>query len=452
MGELERTRALRNSVLRRTAATTVGARATSLAALLVITPLLAHELGIERYGVMVTLTSTAAILGIADFGIANGLISKLAASGWESPRTRSLVSAAEASLLAASAVGVVAAILLTWGLPWPTWLNAPSIADADLRWATLFALLGVALTLTTGLGQKMDLSRQRGHAVALWGSAASLAGPAGALVTSFSTSSLPLVVAAAALLPPLVLSLQTIAAIRSLPPHLRPSPAFAKREDVTELLRSGGVFVGLAVVIAASFQIDTLIVSSILGASAAALFSVVVRLFGLVGTTIQSSLTQLWAAFAEALSRDDVHWVKRTLIRTAAGAGGIALAVNLGLVFVGQRLVETWLGPGFHPTVGLLVAAGLWSAYSTAIHPLAMFLNGSQMQRTQLVAALPMAVVNVALSIYLARRIGSQGPLIGSLIAHVVCAGVPLGLVARRRLRTLERAANGRLARDVSLG
>lgn len=430
--------ARRNRFLRRAAIATLAMRALSIVALLGVTPLLARQLGVEMYGVVATLTSTAVILGIADFGIANGLITKIATAGWSSPRTASLLSAAGVILVTASLLGVCAAMALSWLLPWPRWLNAPTIASSDLRWATLYALLGGALTLTTSLGQKIDLARQRGHAVAIWGAAAVVAGPVGGLVVALVRPDLPIVVAAVALMPPIVLGCQTAVGIRSLPPELRPRRHLAKRTDIVESIRSGGVFLGLAIVIAVSFQMDALIVSSALGAAVAAQFNVVVRLFGLVGDTIRSALTQLWSAFADALARGEISWVKRTLARTTIGGGAAALVANLGVVLVGQRLVAIWLGPGFRPTLGLLIAAGLWSAYSTAAHPLAMFLNGSQMQGTELVAAIPMAVANLALSLYLVRHIGASGPLIGSLMAHVVCAGVPLGIVAIRRIRALE--------------
>ncbi len=439
---LEASGVTRTQFLRRAAITTIGSRVVSTVVLLGVTPLLARELGVETYGVLVTLTSAATVLGIADFGIANGLISKIASVGWESPRTRELLSAARLVLILASLLTVVVAVMLTLILPWPRWLNAPSIEEAELRWATLFALLGAALSLTTNLGQKVDLARQRGHAVAMWSTLAVLSGPAGALAVAILSPSLPLVVAAAALLPPLVLAGQTTLAIRSLPGYLRPALRLATRGDAAESLRSGGPFLGIGIAIALSFQLDSLIVSGVLGAAAAAQFSVVIRLFGLVGTTIQTSLTQLWSAFAEALSAGDVSWVKRMLVRTTVGAGGGVLIASTGLVYTGNWFIGIWLGSAFKPSTSLLVAAAAWTTYSAAIHPMVMFLNGAGLQRALLVAAVPMAVVNVGLSLYLTHRVGVAGPLIGSLLAHVLCAAGPMILLSSRKLRLEELASN----------
>lgn len=407
-------------------------------ALLVLTPLLIRELGTEKYGVLVTLTSTAAVIAMFDFGIANGLISKIASIGWQSPRTRSVLSAASVLLILASAIGALASVVLTSVLPWPRWLNASSVGEVELRWAVLFSLLGAALALTVSLGQKVDLARQRGHAVALWSTAAAISGPVGALVIARLGYGLPAVVAAAALVPQLVLACQTAQILGSLPRELRPGIEFATRAELIESLRTGAAFMGLSVVILVSFQVDTLIVSSILGASAAAHFSVVVRLFDVVKTTMQSSLSQLWSAFAEALSRGDLQWVRRTLLRASVFGGAVALGASAALVVLAPWFIDLWLGAEFHPPMGVLLGAAMWTTYSIAIHPITMFLNGAQLQRAELLAAIPMAVLNVALSIALTREIGSPGPLLGSLIAHVACAGIPLGLLTLGWLRKRE--------------
>jgi O-antigen/teichoic acid export membrane protein len=200
------------------------------------------------------------------------------------------------------------------------------------------------------------------------------------------------------------------------------------------------VFLGLAVVMAVSFQVDTLIVSSFLGAATAAQFSVTLRLFGLVPAFVQSSLSQLWPAFAEALNRGDLPWIERTIARSTILAGGVSAASALVLVLAGKPLIGMWLGPDFEPDTDLLVAAALWTSYLAAVHPLTMFLNGAQMQAAELAAAIPMAFVNVALSVLLTMQMGSPGPLIGSLAAHIMCAGIPLTVVARRKLRAQEPA------------
>lgn len=426
---------VRNRVLRQAVMASLGARALGAVALFALTPILTRLLGVEAYGVLMTLTSAGTVLALADFGISNSLVSRIATVGWDSPRTRCLLSSAAVLLVLASSLALTASAALTFLLPWPRWLNAPSLEPTSLRLAALFALVGASLTLTTGMGQKVDLARQRGDLVALWAAGAALSGPTAAVLVAAAGGSLPAVVAAAALMPPMVLGAQTVRMLTNLPPGLRLARSAVRRADILETLRTGGVFLGLAMVMAVAYQVDVLIVSSVLGAVAAAQFSLVVRVFALVGTTIQNSLSQLWSAFAEALGRSDIGWIRHTLVRSSALAGVIALAAGLVLVIFGRRLIGWWVGDELVPTLGLLIAACLWTAYSTLIYPLTMFLNGAQMQKEQLIAAVPMACANIGLSLLLTHEVGTPGPLLGSLFANLVFAGIPLTILVVRRLR-----------------
>lgn len=430
---------------------TVAARGVGALALLVLTPLLTRLLGVESYGVLVTLTSAATVLALADFGISNSLVSRIATVGWSSPRTQSLLSSAAVLLAVASVLAVLVSGLVTWVLPWPRWLNAPSLDSSSLRLSTLFALLGASLTLTTGLGQKVDLARQRGDLVALWAAGAALSGPAAAVVVAAAGGHIAAVVAAAALAPPLVLAVETARMLTRLPPELRLARSAVRRADIFETLRTGGVFLGLATVMAVAYQVDVLIVSSVLGAAAAAQFSLVVRVFALVGTTIQNSLTQLWSAFAESLTRHDIVWIRHTLIRSSALAGSVALAAGIVLVALGRPLIAWWVGDELVPSLALLVAACLWTGYSTLIYPLTMFLNGAQLQKEQLIAAIPMAGANIALSVLLTHRVGTPGPLLGSLVANLVFAGIPLTILVVRRLHAAG-SDDPRVAATAALG
>jgi O-antigen/teichoic acid export membrane protein len=431
-------RSVRDRLLRRTALVTVGTRAVTLVATLVLTPVLTRLVSVEQFGVLVTLTAATAALGIVDLGIANALISKIAVAGWQSPRTRGLLSAAIALLLAASLIGLALSAVLAWLLPWPRWLNAPSIQNVELRWAAFLALVGVALNVLTSLGQKVDLARQRGHHVAAYAAGAALAGPLAAVVAATLTSGLVPMIGAAVLVPPLVLAVQTTVVLSQLPASLRPRRQHITRGELRESLGSGGVFMGLAIVIAVSFEIDALIVSGVRGASAAAAFGIVVRLFGVLAGTVQGAVGQLWASFAEALARGDVEWVRATLKRWTLGAAAVTGTASLLLVFVGRAFISAWVGSGLAPSPGLLVTGALWFTYLAAITPLTMLLNGGQKQRVQLMAAIPMAVANVGLSLALTQRWGALGPLLGSLLAHALLNGGPMAVYTSRWLRRLE--------------
>lgn len=416
----------RDTRLRRAFLATISTRALGLIGTLALTPVLTRHLTLDQYGVLVTLTTASTVMGLSDLGVANSLISRIAVFGWDSPRTRQLLCSATALLLGAVLLGTLVAGVLSLALPWPVWLRAPSLSAHELRLATFFSLLGVAVGVGTSLGQKLELARQRGQAVALWSAVANLSGPLAAVATATASPHLIPVVAASALAPPLVLGVQTWRVLWQLPRGSRPDPRRATREDVRMTLSAGGAFMLLSIATFTAFQVDTLIVSGVLGASVAAVFSLVVRLFGLVSVTVQNSIAQLWATFADAISKGDREYVHATLRRWVMLCGGITGAASVGLIAVGRPFISAWAGPNFVPSWHLLLAAAAWYTYSAAAAPLLLLFNGAQLLRVQLSAVVPMAVLNVVLSLVFTRALGAAGPLWGSLLSHVLCVGIPL--------------------------
>ena len=87
------------------------------------------------------------------------------------------------------------------------------------------------------------------------------------------------------------------------------------------------------------------------------------------------------------------------------------------------------------PPISLLIAFALWNVYSLALTQCSYLLNAASIVGPQIGMATAMALVNIPLSIELTRRIGLSGPLYGSLISHVLFAGIPTVFLVRRVLR-----------------
>src|SRR5439155_16672913 len=88
-----------------TALTSAMAQAMSLVTLLITAPLSLDYLGVERYGLLITITSFAALFNFADLGIGNGLINAVSsAHGRDDPQ--------EVAVAVSSAFFVLCAVAL----------------------------------------------------------------------------------------------------------------------------------------------------------------------------------------------------------------------------------------------------------------------------------------------------------------------------------------------------
>jgi O-antigen/teichoic acid export membrane protein len=426
--------AARERALLRSALAAIASRGGTTLATLLLTPALVQALGIDGYGVLMTLTLTNMLLLLGDFGISNGLVSKLSLNKAGPEGARAIISSSYAIVASASALGLVVAGVLAVVLPWNSWTGADGVSALDIHVAAFIAFAGAALQLTTNLGQKIELARQRAHAASFWLGVANIGGPAVATIAATATHDIRWSVAGMALTPPLVFWVQSRRVIRSLPEDMRPRRADVSRALVKTLLSSGAQFTGIALLAAIAFQLDTLIVSSVLGSKAAATYSVTVRVFGLVSTTINVAVIQLWSAFADATKHGDIDWARRTLVRSTTFCAGGAAVLSTVLFLVGKPVVRLWLGDDLVPSTALLAAAAVWTVVSAASAPLAFFLNGNEKFRAQLVAGVPMAICNIGVSLWLVQSIGTSGVLWASSIAAVVFVWFPLGLVASRFL------------------
>jgi O-antigen/teichoic acid export membrane protein len=217
--------------------------------------------------------------------------------------------------------------------------------------------------------------------------------------------------------------------------HLRPESGHVSREVVNSLLRLGGLFFGLNLAVAAAYQSDTLITSAVLGASSAAVFAIALRMFGAASGLFAASLQQFWPALAEALARGDLEWTRRRFKQVLALSTALLAAASVLLVAFGQPVARIWVGESLVPPLGLLVAFAVWTVYAHVMSQCSILLNAGGVVGPQVAMAVAMVCVNVPLSIVLTRRIGLAGPLVGSLVAHILCEGFLTVFLVRRLLR-----------------
>jgi O-antigen/teichoic acid export membrane protein len=202
----------------------------------------------------------------------------------------------------------------------------------------------------------------------------------------------------------------------------------------------GGLFFVIQVAAAIGFQSDGLVLARILGPESVATYTVTQKLFLQVPFVLGYFLTPLWPAYAEAVARRDLMWVKRTLRRSMAAGFAVNLPAAVILFFSARWILGQWVGSAIQPPVALLAALAVWVGLNSLNGPLAMFFNGAGALRYQALTCVPMAAANLALSIFLTRRIGIAGVVLGSIIAQTLFCYLPALVYVPRLLRRLERA------------
>lgn len=397
-----------------------------------------HYLGAERYGVFATITAIAGLVGWADFGLGNGLISEVAAAQGrdDSDSTARAVSTAFFALLGlAVLLGVLFAAVYPF-VPWDSIFNVSGGAADGVGAAAAAFAVGVLMALPLGVVQRAEIGMQEMFVASAWQALGSLLGLAGIIVAVAVGASLPYLVLAVAVAPALALAGNGGELFLHRRPWLRPTLKRVDRDVAGALLRIGSLFFVLQIAIAVAYESDALVLTQILGPSAVTTYSVTMRVFLVVPALAGFVLAPLWPAYGEAISRGDTPWVRQTLRR--AVKGGLLLSVSGAalLALVARPFIDVWVG--FRPPYLLIAAAAIWVIVMTLGAVLAAFLNGARVIRAQIVLALLMMTANLGLSIAFTHWVGISGVIWGSIAAESAVVVIVLAVIAPRVLRRLD--------------
>jgi O-antigen/teichoic acid export membrane protein len=426
----------RDRAFRRSVTSGAGVRVLTVAFALLSVSISVRSLGDSAFGAVATLGTVVGMAGFADLGLGLGLMTRLAQSHGEDDGAlaKPLVSSAMVMLLP---LGLLVALIGTASsalLPWDRLLGSPGIPSGQVTASVIIFSVSVGVAIPASIGQRVLLGTQQGARANFWALLSSTAQLVAVVAAATLHAPAPGFVVATISVPVAVECVQSVRVLRR-HDHLTPARAQASRQMAGQLMRVGGLFLALNVVVAVAYQSDTLIVSTVLGATSAAVFAVGLRMFGTLTSFYGTSLQQFWPALAEALARGDLEWVRRRFKQVLVLSTATLALLSALLVLLGQPLARLWVGPSLVPSLGLLAAFAAWAVYSHAMSQCSILLNAARVVGPQVAAATAMACLNVPTSILLTRHIGLAGPLVGSLVAHVVCSGVPTVVLVRRVLR-----------------
>jgi len=394
--------------------------------LIVSVPLTLSYLGNERFGVWMTISSLAGLLAFLDFGIGNGLLNRVAHSAADAKRER-LPQVITNGLLLLSIVGVLvgaALLAVSYVIPWGSLIKVgdPALVSEIRASANTFAVVfGLSLPFL-GL-QRVFLGLQEGFLVHAATSIASIISLGLLLVVTSRQGAIPELIW-------VTIGVQAIAPIVLFPLLLRrrllaPCSLLQFRNDGSALLRTGGVFFVLQLGTMVAWGSDSLIVSSMLGASQVAILAVTYRLFQFVTQPLAMVTNPLWAGYADAAARKDSKYIRQTLKTSMVWSFSIALIGAVIVLAFHRWLIAHWTSNSVEVPVFLAMGYAAWSVLDATGNAFAMFLNGLGILRPQLIVVLLFCLVAIPLKIVLVSQIGVVGIILATLISYVLTVALP---------------------------
>lgn len=407
--------------------------------LVVTVPLTLTYLGEERFGVWMTIGSLAALLSFLDLGVGNGLINRVAKAKAETEQTV-LPSVISHGLFVLLSVGVIVGVLLFCLVQYLPIAYLIKVADpvvvdetktSILVFCAIFAAsvpLGGLQKIFQGLQLSWVAYAARGlgaifSLLLVYFLAQQKAGVPALLLATYGVQTLVF-----------LLLLYRLAKDKMLCfPKYRAGSFF---QETKELLGVGGLFFVLQIGYLVGWSSDSLIVSSVLGASEVTKLAVMQRLFQFVFLPLSIMNSPLWGAYADANANGDhdfiSHALRNSMVRTVvlAGVGCLCIVLFSPIIF------KIWLQENVHIPFDLVATYGVWIFIQCAFMPVSMLLNGLGIVKAQVMVVMAFCITCLPLKFFLVQHVGVVGVIQAAIIAYLVTAVIPyIVLLTREPLR-----------------
>jgi len=421
--------------------TAFGGRGLSMMLSLISVPLTLKYLDPERFGLWVTMSATLGWLGIADLGLGNGLtnaITKAAAVGNVADEHEAI----STSFVMVGKVSLGMALLFCAIFPIVPWGRVFAVSTAippgELRMAVAMMAGIFFLSFPLNLVDKIYAGHQEGHLTNYWSIANSVVSVIALVVVCAFAKGLPWLIGALSG-GALVLRLaNTVYLFYVRRPEIRPTRRAHNPARGRALLRTGAAFLVVQLAAIAMWQNDNIIVAQLYGEAAVGPYVMGLRLGTLYLGFVGMWQGPLWPAYADASSRRDYPWIRRSLKRSLTLGMAATVVASAGVVLVGQDFIRVWTrSVQMVPSRSLLMATGAYMLVMVWCQIHAMALNGLGRIRGQMYYGLSAAVLNVGLSIVLGQRLGPSGVCWATFLAALV-PSVLVSFELRGALRELE--------------
>jgi O-antigen/teichoic acid export membrane protein len=431
----------RDRALLNAAGATLLARGVSAISLVATLAIAAHSLSKPELGVVAVLTTLSAFLSFGDFGLGTLLMTRLpeAHARGDAAAKREIVGVTFNTLCVIGGTIAVLGVATSAVVPWQTLLGAHKLSNSSVREAVICFFVFGGLGIPVTVGGRVLAAMLRSGSAQLWLALSSLISLAATVVCAKENLPIWAYVGAIAGAPAVVALVQTGWVFIRQFPDLRPKGFGVHPKVAWTFMKASSLFAIMSLSAVISYSIDSLVVSSILGAAAAAVFALAARMFSLVGVTIGLAGQQLWSALTDAITRGDHAWARSRFWRTLLISSGINVFACAVLVVFGRELSRIWVGHSLVPSRSLLIVLAVYTVYSTTTLQASYLLTAVEKVKTIALIGIGGAAFNVGASIVLTHLYGISGPILGSIAALVVVLTIPLIVLCRQQLNVLSR-------------
>lgn len=387
-------------------------------------PLMLHYLAPVKYGIWVTLTSIIGWFSFFDIGLGNGLRNRFveAYAQGNVSLARTYVSTTYAILGIISALLFLLFLSSNHFLDWQAILNTNEIPSQELSYLAIIVFfffctrfVGDLISIVLTADQKPAAS----SFLSFLGNIISFL--ALYALTKFSSGNLLLAGTILSGLPVLILLIGSLVLYGTRYRAVAPSFSFVKFNFAKSLTSLGLQFFIIQISAIILFTTSNIIISQLFGPESVTPYNISQRYFGLASMSFTIILTPFWSAFTEAFQKNDYAWIQYTTNKLIKSWGILFLCIT-GMVLLAPHVYKIWLHNDIEIPRAINLLVALFALINCWNSIFANFINGVGKIRLQVISSIFVGVVNVPLSLFLAKNM-SLG-LSGVLLSNCLCLAV----------------------------
>jgi len=389
--------------------------------LMAIVPVTLNYLGKTEYGIWLTLASVLSWLINLDFGLGNGLRNKLAEA--LALKDIKLARIHVSTAYAIFSVGILSAFVIYFAihglLNWADLLQAPKEYTLLLNTLVLYVLILFLVQFLLKLITSVINADQR---PALNGGLSLITNSLTLLIVYFlsiySEPSLTIFALVSSGIPVLVFLIASLFLFGGYFRNISPSFKHVNLKYSSSLVKLGMQFFVIQISSLIVFTTGNIIITQLYGPKSVVTYNVAFKYFYMVPLVFNVALAPFWSAFTEAFVKQEFEWIKSS-IRKLVIIWALLSFVAVLMVIISNFVYEIWVGPQVKVPFVLSVACGVFVIIANWNNIFGYFINGVGKVRLQLYYSIIIAILNIPLSIFLARNIGLG--ITGVMVSTNIC-------------------------------
>lgn len=395
-------------------------RALAIGLSLLLVPLTINFLGIEQFGIWMTLLSVMIWIAFFDIGLGHGLRNKLAEALAVNniSLARTYVST---TCLAISLIAFMFFTILAFVVPFAPWdkiFNTTAVGDAELAKVVFVIGSFVLLNFILLLSNQIFFAYQKASFAALQPVLMNFL----VLIAIFAlTHHAPGNLFYLAICYGLAMTISSLSLLSYLFKKHRevmPSVKYIDLSKIKEVTSLGVKFFIIQMAVLIIFATDNMIITQVLGPEYVTPYVVVFKLFSIITIGHTILVTPLWSAYTDAYAKGDIKWIRSVLKKLNLLMIPVIIVVLLLILFA-RDIISIWVGPEIELSYLLVVFMGIFVVVSVWNNIYAYFVNGIGKIKPQMYSAILGALINIPLSIYFAKflAMGISGVILGTIVS-----------------------------------